>query len=401
MNTSIKNKASMTKVMALGLLLATLLVVALSVGPAGAVATPGKASAWGDNDKGQLGNGRSGAARNIPKAVSNIGGVKSVKAGCYHSLALKIDGTVRAWGDNGNGQLGNGTNRSRTVPVKVKIKNVKAIAAGCTHSLALKRDGTVWAWGDGFYGQLGNGRFRASSNVPVRVDNLGTGTRAIAAGKNFSLALMGDNRVRSWGYNAEGELGNGTSGPDTNRARPVPVRNLANVRMISTDSYADHSLALLANGTVRAWGGNYYGALGDGTAANFRPKPVVVSNLSGVKAIAAGGFHSLALLTNGRVRSWGYNSDGQLGNDAHGSGTNSSTPVAVKGLLNVKSISGGAYNSMAVLQSGRARSWGDNSRGQLGTGRTGPDRDVPAAIRNLTNVKNIDGGFEFALAATR
>jgi len=75
--------------------------------------------------------------------------------------------------------------------------------------------------------------------------------------------------------------------------------------------------------------------------------------------------------------------------------------VAVKRLLNVKSISGGAYNSMAVLESGGARSWGDNSRGQLGTGRTGPDRDVPAGIRNLTNVKNIDGGFEFALAATR
>jgi alpha-tubulin suppressor-like RCC1 family protein len=401
MNTSIKNKTAMSIVMALGFVLATLVVVALSVGPAGAVATPGKASAWGDNDYGQLGNGRSGAARNIPKAVSNIGGVKSVKAGCHHSIALKIDGTVRAWGYNTFGQLGDGTNTRRTVPVKVKIKNVKAIAAGCDHNLALKKDGTVWAWGYGYYGQLGNGRFRASSNVPVKVDNLGTGTRAIAAGKNFSLALMGDNRVRSWGYNAEGELGNGTSGPDTNRARPVPVRNLANVRMISTDSYADHSLALLANGTVRAWGGNYYGALGDGTAANFRTKPVLVSNLSGVKAIAAGGFHSLALLEGGRVRSWGYNSAGQLGNDAHGSGANSSTPVAVKGLANVKSISGGAYNSMAILESGRTRSWGDNSRGQLGSGRTGPDSDVPVGIRNLTNVKNIDGGFEFALAATR
>ena len=401
MNTSIKNKTAMSKVMALGLLLATLLVVALSVGPAGAAASPGKASAWGDNGYGQLGNGRSGAARNIPKAVSNIGGVRSVKAGCHHSLALKIDGTVRAWGNNTFGQLGDGTNSRRTVPVKVKIKNVKAIAAGCDHNLALKKDGTVWAWGYGYYGQLGNGRFRASSNVPVKVDNLGAGTRAIAAGKNFSLALMGDNRVRSWGYNAEGELGNGTSGPDTNRARPVPVRNLANVRMISTDSYADHTLALLANGTVRAWGGNYYGALGDGTAANFRTKPVVVSNLSGVKAIAAGGFHSLALLEGGRVRSWGYNSAGQLGNDAHGSGANSSTPVAVKGLSKVKSISGGAYNSMAVLENGRASSWGDNSRGQLGTGRTGPDSDVPVGIRNLTSVKNIDGGFEFALAATR
>ena len=145
MKTSIKNAATMSKVMALGLLLATLVVVALSVAPARAAVTPGKVSAWGDNSYGQLGNGRSGAARNTPMAVSNLGGVKSVKAGCHHSLALKRDGTVRAWGYNAFGQLGDGTNSRRTAPVKVKIKNVKAIAAGCDHSLALKKDGTVWA----------------------------------------------------------------------------------------------------------------------------------------------------------------------------------------------------------------------------------------------------------------
>lgn len=128
---------------------------------------------------------------------------------------------------------------------------------------------------------------------------------------------------------------------------------------------------------------------------------MAVSELSGVVAIAAGGYHSLALLGNGEVRSWGYNSDGQLGNDAHGAGTNSSVPVAVQGLSDVRAISGGAYHSLAVLESGRARSWGDNSRGELGTATTGPDSDVPVAVKNLSNVRNMDGGDEFTLASTR
>jgi alpha-tubulin suppressor-like RCC1 family protein len=388
--------------MILGLLLASLLIATFSPDIAGAAESPGMAFAWGDNSYGKLGNGLTGGAENVPTAVSDLRGVKSVKAGCDHGLALKRDGTVWGWGSNVFGQLGDGTFSRSSVPVKVKIGNVKAISAGCNHNLALKEDGSVWAWGDNFYGQLGNGSSGdgIGANLPVKVANMGTGARAIAAGNRFSLALTGDNRVKSWGYNVEGQLGIGTSGSDTSKSRPVLVPNLTNVATISTDSYADHTLVLLVDGTVWAWGGNYYGALGDGTAANFRATPAAVSRLSNVKAVATGGYHSLALLSNGRVKTWGYNSDGQLGNDSSGPGTNSSVPGAVTGLMNVQSISGGAYNSSAVLETGRVRSWGDNSRGQLGTGPTGPDSDIPVAVKNFTNVRNTDGGYEFTLAAT-
>jgi alpha-tubulin suppressor-like RCC1 family protein len=119
-----------------------------------------------------------------------------------------------------------------------------------------------------------------------------------------------------------------------------------------------------------------------------------------VKAVAAGGFHSLALLPSGKVKSWGANLDGQLGNDRSGIGTEKNTPVSESGLTNVRSISGGACHSLAVQESGRARSWGDNEYGQLGSGNTGADSNVPVAVRKLLNVRNMDGGYEFTLATT-
>jgi alpha-tubulin suppressor-like RCC1 family protein len=226
----------------------------LAAAPAIAAVPLGKAFGWGSNQYGQLGNGSSGpgTAANLPVAVRDLSGVRSVKAGCNHGLALTRDGSVWAWGDNYYGQLGNGANVKRSLPVKVKLANVKAISAGCDHNLALKENGTVWAWGDNYYGQLGNGSSEDSSNVPVKVISLGTTANAVAAGKNFSLALMSNGKVKSWGYNAEGQLGDGTSGSDTNKSTPTLVSNLTNVKTISTDSHADHSLALLDDGTVRA-----------------------------------------------------------------------------------------------------------------------------------------------------
>ena len=161
MFTVTKHGATVGKAMVLGLLMATLLEIALSSVPAGAAVTSGKAFAWGYNEFGHLGNGTHGLGteKNLPGAVGNLTGVKSVKAGGDHGLVLKTDGTVRAWGYNYYGQLGNGTSGPGTdkdLPVRVQIENVKAIAAGYNHNLALKENGTVWAWGENNYGQLGN-----------------------------------------------------------------------------------------------------------------------------------------------------------------------------------------------------------------------------------------------------
>jgi alpha-tubulin suppressor-like RCC1 family protein len=412
MNKTTKNRTRTIGVLALGLLVAALLATLLSSASAGADVVPaGNARSWGDNYFGQLGNGSGGTdtGRTIPGAVRYIDGVESTKAGCAHGLALKTDGTVRSWGDNSYGQLGDAAvGIDSNVPVETYgLVNVKAISAGCNHNLALKENGSVWAWGDNEYGQIGNGFSGPGfyAHVPVRVAKLGTGAKAIAAGRDFSLALMKDGTVQSWGKNSDGQLGNGEALPGASRAVPSKVANLSGVKAIATDGFARHALALKQDGTVRTWGDDFSGQLGNG---GFLPGvdkalPVQVKNLSGVKAVSAGGFHSLALLESGRVRSWGANLDGQLGNDRSGIDAGRSTPGGVSGLDNVGAISGGAYHSLAVMQSGRARAWGDNEYGQLGNGTSGPgtDSDVPVAVKNLLSVKNLDGGYEFSLAAVQ
>jgi alpha-tubulin suppressor-like RCC1 family protein len=264
-----------------------------SAGTADAAVSLGKAFAWGYNYNGELGNDThgEGTEMNISVAVSNLQGVKNVKAGCEHGLALKNDGTVRAWGYNYDGELSNGnTGTDSDVPVRVKIDNVKAISAGCLHNLALKENGTVWARGDNYYGELGIGTYGAGteSKVPVKVASLGTGVKAVAAGSGFSLALMKDGTVRSWGDDFHGQLGNGAN---PFRDEPGPVGNLSNVKAIATDGDAAHVLALLENGTVRSWGRNYDGQLGDGSTlpGASRETPVRVANLTGVEAVAVGG----------------------------------------------------------------------------------------------------------------
>jgi alpha-tubulin suppressor-like RCC1 family protein len=231
------------------------------------------------------------------------------------------------------------------------------------------------------------------------VGSLGTGAKGITAGWGFSLALMTDGTVNSWGHNGNGQLGNGTGTP---RSTPGAVTNLSGVKAIATDSNASHVLALLEDGTVKSWGLNQNGQLGDGTSSYERTTPVAVANLSGVTRIATGYSHSLALLEDGSVKSWGYNYSGQLGNGASGPNANRSTPGDVIGLTNVKSVSGGTSHSLAVLESGRVRSWGHNGSGALGNGTSGAgtDRNTPGAVKNLSNVKSIDGGNQFTIAAT-
>jgi alpha-tubulin suppressor-like RCC1 family protein len=207
-----------------------------------------------------------------------------------------------------------------SVPVAVPgLSNVRSIAAGSSHSLALLENGTVMAWGENNYGQLGDGDFN-SSYMPVVVSSL-SNVRSIAAGLHHSLALLEDGTVMAWGRNDYGQFGIDTS--NASSSVPVAVPGLSNVRSIAAGSF--HSLALLEDGTVMAWGYSADRRLG----VTYSPiGPVVVSGLANVRSIAAGGSHSLALLENGTVMAWGRNNDGQLGTGDF----NSSLPVVVSGL---------------------------------------------------------------------
>ena len=318
-----------------------------------------------------------------------------IAGGEYHSLALKYDGTVWAWGYNLYGQLGDGTKTDSSKPLPVmyqgeQLSGVAAVAAGDNHSLALSSNGDVFAWGSNGSGQLGNGTTTSSSPLHVEINKT-----AIAAGGYFSLALDNDGTVMAWGSNSSGQLGVGFFDDEHDidwnicyRVRTTNFTVLDDVTAIAA-GYA-HSMALKSDGTVYAWGNNSSGQLGDGTTTRrygaVRVETSAGVPLTDVVAIAAGSYHSLALKSNGTVWVWGNNSVGQLGN----SNTNNlSRPMMNNNLSGVTAIAAGYAHSMALKSDGRVLAWGRNSCGQLGNG-TIIDRSTPVHVMN-SNVVGTGG----------
>ena len=342
--------------------------------------------------------------------------VTTVAGGESHSVALKEDGTVWAWGANGSGQVGGGDvgedvlNPVQVIELTGYLTDITAIAAGTSywlnqggHSVALRNDGTVWAWGGGLEGQLGDGA-GISRSIPVQVvdesDPTGflTGVSGVSAGDYHSMAFKIDGTVWAWGANGDGQLGEGTK---EDKFTAVQVSGLTNVISIAAAKY--YSLALKDNGTVWSWGDNANGQLGDGS--NFeRLTPVPVVDITDVIAIAAGDYHSLALKNDGTVWAWGANSDGQLGDGTIGWYESKNTPVQVIDstdstgyLTEVIAIAAGDFYSIALKSDGTVWTWGRNWHGQLGDGTT-EGKSTPVQVSGLTNVIFIDGGNAHILA---
>jgi alpha-tubulin suppressor-like RCC1 family protein len=341
----------------------------------------GAAKCWGDNVFGQLGDGTDALERSRPVAVSGLeSGVRAIATGTFHSCALAGDGAVKCWGDDEDGQLGDGTKTSRSTPVVVSglESGVQAIATGDEHTCALLSSGRVECWGANFYGELGNGT-RTESSTPVAVSGLSSGVQAITAGDGHTCALLSSGGVECWGGNRYGQLGDGTK---TSRSTPVAVSGLASgVQAIAAG--ANHTCALLNEG-VECWGENDDGELGDGTKTH-RSRPVAVSGLpAGVQAIGAGAdaFHTCALLSGGSAKCWGDNDHGQLGD---GTTTNRSAPVAVSGLESgVQAIVAGDFHTCALLSAGGFKCLGRNNAGQLGNGTF--DRVLKVEVRGRGTV---------------
>ena len=205
-----------------------------------------------------------------------------ISGGGGHTLAIKADGTVWAWGYNISGQLGDGSNTDITTPVQVvHLTNAVSVAAGVYHGLALKDDGTVWAWGYNNYGQLGVDTGGSISATPVQVVGL-TNAIAVAAGSDHCLAVKADGTVWAWGRNNWGQLGDGTRADSF-----TPLRVSALTNAVSVAASSNHSLAVKDDGTVWAWGFNAQGQLGDGTTTT-QLTPVQVSGVTSAVAVAAG-----------------------------------------------------------------------------------------------------------------
>src|SRR5690606_27370837 len=242
--------------------------------------------------------------------------VVAVAAGGYHSLALKSDGTVWAWGDNTHGQLGNGTYNSSSFPVQVKnLTGVIAIAAGENHSLALKSDKTVWAWGANNYGQLGTKDY-ARRNTPTKVKDENTMRSraiAIAAGGQASMAITDDGRVWNWGSNSRGQLGIGESSKDTPDVwSPISPNFYVSMSTIGKiERGYNFAFAVAAsNGKLWGWGANTWGQLGAGTDWDYTLP--VETGMTSVLDVSGGYAHSLFVKSDGTVWATGRNYYGQL-----------------------------------------------------------------------------------------
>lgn len=340
-----------------------------------------KAKAWGS---GQTSSPTASAAY----TVTGTSAVPAIGGGAYHSVALRSDGTVFAWGMNSGRELADGTTTQRLLPVPVGgLTGVTALSAGSNFTLVRLADGRVAGWGSAASGHLGNGS-TTTPTWPVFATGITTAV-SLDAGMGHALAVLSDGTVRGWGANPNGQIGDGTSGTD--RTSPVVVSGLTSVAGVSAGDY--HSLAVKTDGTAWSWGGNSNGQLGTGNTTP-RTSAGAVVGVSGVAAVAAGGSTSYFLLTDGTVRSLGLHNNGFGISGMLGDGSTvlqSATPVTVSGLSNVLQVAAGQSHAVALRSDQTVWTWGDNALGQLGNGTT-TDSSVPVQVSGLPPIAVVGAG---------
>jgi large repetitive protein len=355
------------------------------------VTSAGGVLCWGSNEYGQLGNGET-ANSTTPVSVAGLStDVVSIAAGSNSTCALTSAGDVWCWGDNAAGQLGNGSFTASSLPVKAlgttgdtPLNGVIAIAAGESHACAVTSSGAALCWGDNSNGQLGNGG-EIGSSVPVIVSGLSTGVATIAAGSDFTCAVLTDTKAFCWGEGSNGQLGNGST---ASVATPVAVldstgKTLLN-GVVAISAGFENTCALTDSGTAFCWGANGSGQLGSGSVNSQSNIPVQVMDSTGqsalnvVVAISGGLDNNCAVTSTGAALCWGRNDFGQLG---IGNTTNTSAPAPVFGLTSgVAAIAAGYHHSCAVTSTAAAQCWGFNLNGQLASGSTSSSLSPTEAV---------------------
>jgi alpha-tubulin suppressor-like RCC1 family protein len=301
-------------------------------------------------------------------SATDSGSSSGSDSGASDSGANGLDSGATDSGLSGGGDTRVADTGTADTGTAVKLA---AVTAGASHACALTTAGGVQCWGDNSSGDLGNNA-TTQSNVPVAVSGLSSGVAAIAAGQAFTCALTTAGGVQCWGGNGNGALGNNTT---TDSHVPVAVSGLSS-GVVAIAAGQSHSCALTTAGGVQCWGFNSNGQLGNNSTTTQSNVPVAVSGLSsGVAAIAAGDLYGCALTTAGGIQCWGNNPNGQP----------SLVPVAVSGLSSgVAAIAAGSGHACALTTAGAALCWGDNSDGQLGNNST-TQSNVPVAVSGLSS----------------
>ncbi len=341
-----------------------------------AVTGSGGAYCWGRGTQGMIGDGAR-MQRLLPTSVVAVGtATATAVGGAGFACAINSDGALRCWGSNGNYSLGTGAPGSGNpfpppadAPTPLTVaglgSGVTDVALGFMHGCAV-HNGAAKCWGDNWNGQLGNGTSGSGSIPygPVGVSGLTSGIAGVTTGGNFSCALKSDGTASCWGYGNNGELGQGA---DASSLTPVPVSDLADATQLAAGYF--HTCALDSAGAVACWGDNDYGQLGvPKTSLDHSNEPVAIANLPAPAiAISSGWYHTCAVLDDGRAMCWGRNDFGQLGN---GGFVDSPTPVAVSGMTDVTAIGLGGSSSCAV-QEAQVQCWGSNAWGQTGNDTAG------------------------------
>ncbi len=330
---------------------------------------------WGEDDLGELGDGGN-AYKILPFQAVGISNAVSATAGLYTMAGVLADGTMRMAGINADGELGDGTTTASATPVQAMgLTGVVAVAASWTHTLVLRNDGTVWSFGYNAHGQLGDGTF-AGHITPQQIPGL-THVIAIATVAQTSYALRSDGTVWAWGDNSNGMLGDGMA--EASRATPAQVAGLPTVLALNDSPCASLCTMMVVgtDGSVWGWGYNASGQLDDGSTTS-RSAPVKAQDISNAVAVASQG-HTLVLLGNGTVMSWGSNTTGELGNGSVAAVV--LTPAIIPGLSDVRGITVNNQISGAYTSGGVIMTWGSNAQGALGIGiAAGGGIDTPTTV---------------------
>ena len=317
---------------------------------------------WGNNSNGQFGDGLTSFNNVYPEQIGVAHNWQDIFVGANSSYGIKTNGTLWAWGNNVNAELGDGTTIDKLTPTQIGLDSnwltISPSAQG-NHVLGLKTNGTIWSWGRNVAGQLGNGIAGIDYNlVPTQI-GIGTNWNTISAGIYASYAIKTDGTLWAWGSNNFGELGVGNFNPVT-----IPTKIGIDTNWQSVIAGSGHTIAKKTNGTFWIWGTNTDGALGNGsTTTNSSPLQFAAANIW--KEFGLGNGHTIGIKLDGTLWAWGSNYAYNLGN---GTTVRELLPIQIGTDSNWNKILTSYASNLAIKNDGSMHAWGNNSSGQLASG---------------------------------